>query len=473
MCEFEAYRINLNLDKCYIITKVLLCLTCFLLIADFTLFLPKRNEFPQYLLLFYSHILIILILTAWNYFYKKIIKSLETIVAFKILYFVFIFLIFFWSIYSSLILVLVTKQISTYIITTIALSTFIQLNKRESLIVLILTSLIFTISLIICISDSIVLNDHLINIFCTNIVAFVILSLNYNYSKSYFFKNDELQKSKYALEQINLELKKYDENRTKLFTNISHELKTPINVIYGAHQLLDMQLNNNITDIDKCKNYNSMIKQNSFRLIRLINNLLDMSKIDDTVYEIKRENIDIVQAVESIIFSVSEFIKEKGISIIFDTDMEEKIIAVDPDKLERIILNLISNAIKFTDGGGTIFVNIYTNPKYVYISVKDTGIGIDEAHQQIIFDRFAQIDDSLSRNAEGTGIGLTLVKSLMQLHGGDVTLTSSPGNGSDFTLRFPNEQLSLNENLNKTDYKTKSYKNKIERIEIEFSDIYK
>ncbi|MEG2017246.1 MAG: HAMP domain-containing sensor histidine kinase, partial [Clostridium sp.] len=198
------------------------------------------------------------------------------------------------------------------------------------------------------------------------------------------------------------------------------------------------------------------------------------SKIDDTVYEIKKENLDIVESVENIVSSVSEFIQEKEISIIFDTDVEENVIAFDPDKLERIILNLISNAIKFTDCGGTIFVNIDTKPKDVYISVKDTGIGIDESHQKVIFNRFAQIDASLSRNAEGTGIGLALVKSLMLLHGGDVTLNSSPGNGSEFILRFPNNKLDSNDSsCGKPEYKKKAYKNKIERIEIEFSDIYK
>lgn len=368
----------------------------------------------------------------------------------------------------------ITKQISIYIIVTMGLSASIHLNKHESLAILILSSLVFTLCVILVIPEPKLLYNHLVIIICTNIIAYIIFTLNYNFSKSYFEKNTELQNSKYALEEINKELQRYDKNRTKLFTNISHELKTPINVIYGAHQLLDVQFNSDSLDTEKCKNYNSMIKQNSFRLIRLINNILDISKIDDTVYEIKKENLDIVESVENIVSSVSEFIKEKELSIVFDTDVEENVIAFDPDKLERIILNLISNAIKFTDCGGTIFVTIDTTPKDVYISVKDTGIGIDEDHQKVIFNRFAQIDASLSRNSEGTGIGLALVKSLMLLHGGDVTLKSSPGNGSDFTLRFPNTKLDFDDSSNeKPEYKKKAYKNKIERIEIEFSDIYK
>lgn len=474
MYEFDIFRIKSNVNKCHRAVKILLCLILCLIFTDIFLFLPKKSNFPEYIYLFISHLILIFIITIWNYYYKKTSLKKYNLIIYKLLYFSFILLIFTWGISISLIMLFVTKQISAYIIVTMGLSAIIHLNKHESLVILILSSLIFTLCVIWVISEPPILYDNIVNIICTNIIAFVTLTLNYDLSKSYFYKNAELESNKSELENVNKELKRYDKNRTKLFTNISHELKTPINVIYGAHQLLDVQFNSDVPDIKKCKNYNSMIKQNSFRLIRLINNILDMSKIDDTVYEIKKENLDIVESVENIVSSVSEFIQEKEISIIFDTDVEENVIAFDPDKLERIILNLISNAIKFTDCGGTIFVNIDTKPNDVYISVKDTGIGIDEAHQKVIFDRFAQIDASLSRNAEGTGIGLALVKSLMLLHGGDVTLNSSPGNGSEFILRFPNNKLDSNDSsCEKPEYKKKAYKNKIERIEIEFSDIYK
>lgn len=474
MCEFDVFRIKSNVNKCHKAAKILFYLSACLVIIDLLLFLPKTINFSEYLFLFVSHLVIIFIITIWNCCYKKAFSKKGNIVTFKLLYFTFILLLFTWGISVSLIMLFITKQISIYIIVTMGLSASIHLNKHESLAILILSSLVFTLCVILVIPEPKLLYNHLVIIICTNIIAYIIFTLNYNFSKSYFEKNTELQNSKYALEEINKELQRYDKNRTKLFTNISHELKTPINVIYGAHQLLDVQFNSDSLDTEKCKNYNSMIKQNSFRLIRLINNILDISKIDDTVYEIKKENLDIVESVENIVSSVSEFIKEKELSIVFDTDVEENVIAFDPDKLERIILNLISNAIKFTDCGGTIFVTIDTTPKDVYISVKDTGIGIDEDHQKVIFNRFAQIDASLSRNSEGTGIGLALVKSLMLLHGGDVTLKSSPGNGSDFTLRFPNTKLDFGDSYNeRSEYKKKAYKNKIERIEIEFSDIYK
>ncbi|WP_052406323.1 sensor histidine kinase [Clostridium culturomicium] len=474
MCEFDVFRIKSNINRCHKAAKILLYLSACLVIVDLLLFLPKTIDFSEYLFLLISHLIIIFIIPFWNWCYKKAFSKKGNIITFKLLYFTFILLLFIWGISVSLIMLFITKQISIYIMVTMGLSATIHLNKHESLAILILSSLVFILCVTLLIPEPEILYNHLIIIICTNIIAYITFTLNYNFSKSYFEKNTELQNSKYALEEINKELQRYDKNRTKLFTNISHELKTPINVIYGAHQLLDVQFNSGSLDTEKCKNYNSMIKQNSFRLIRLINNILDISKIDDTVYEIKKENLDIVESVENIVSSVSEFIKEKELSIVFDTDVEENVIAFDPDKLERIILNLISNAIKFTDCGGTIFVTIDTTPKDVYISVKDTGIGIDEDHQKVIFNRFAQIDASLSRNSEGTGIGLALVKSLMLLHGGDVTLKSSPGNGSDFTLRFPNTKLDFGDSYNeRSEYKKKAYKNKIERIEIEFSDIYK
>lgn len=474
MCEFDVFRIKSNINRCHKAAKILLYLSACLVIVDLLLFLPKTINFSEYLFLLISHLIIIFIIPFWNWCYKKAFSKEGNIITFKLLYFTFILLLFIWGISVSLIMLFITKQISIYIMVTMGLSATIHLNKHESLAILILSSLVFILCVTLLIPEPEILYNHLIIIICTNIIAYITFTLNYNFSKSYFEKNTELQNSKYALEEINKELQRYDKNRTKLFTNISHELKTPINVIYGAHQLLDVQFNSGSLDTEKCKNYNSMIKQNSFRLIRLINNILDISKIDDTVYEIKKENLDIVESVENIVSSVSEFIKEKELSIVFDTDVEENVIAFDPDNLERIILNLISNAIKFTDCGGTIFVTIDTTPKDVYISVKDTGIGIDEDHQKVIFNRFAQIDASLSRNSEGTGIGLALVKSLMLLHGGDVTLKSSPGNGSDFTLRFPNTKLDFGDSYNeRSEYKKKAYKNKIERIEIEFSDIYK
>ncbi len=163
--------------------------------------------------------------------------------------------------------------------------------------------------------------------------------------------------------------------------------------------------------------------------------------------------------------SVSDYIKSKGVNIIFDTDDEERIIAVDADKIERIMLNLLSNAVKFTDKGGEILVNI----ENVRISVKDSGIGIPEEKIKLIFDRFAQVDNSLIRNKEGSGIGLSLVKLLIEMHGGYIKVNSTVGEGSEFIVELPVTLTQSNE-MESLDYY--NCDNKIEKILIEFSDIY-
>jgi signal transduction histidine kinase len=142
--------------------------------------------------------------------------------------------------------------------------------------------------------------------------------------------------------------------------------------------------------------------------------------------------------------SVAEFAKNKGISLIFDTEVEEKIMACDVDNIERIMLNLLSNSIKYTKPGGNIYVNIYDNEEAVTVSVKDTGIGIPKDKLKIIFERFMQVDSSLKRESEGSGIGLALVKSLVEKQGGEIWLRSEEGLGTDFSLKFPLKSYQVN-----------------------------
>jgi signal transduction histidine kinase len=195
------------------------------------------------------------------------------------------------------------------------------------------------------------------------------------------------------------------------------------------------------TDIDKLNKYLSIMKQNSYRLIKLINNLIDISKIDAGYYKINLCNCNIVSVVEEITMSVAEYIQDKGMKLIFDTDTEEKIIACDPEKIERIILNLLSNAVKFTDAGGSIYVSVNAGTDKVKVSVRDTGICIPGEKLEKIFERFVQVDKSLSRNHEGSGIGLSLVKSLVEMHGGNIKAFSKIGLGSEFVFELPAEKL--------------------------------
>lgn len=256
----------------------------------------------------------------------------------------------------------------------------------------------------------------------------------------------------------------------EFLANISHELKTPLNVIFSTSQLFELYLNNDllIDNKDKINNNIHILRQNCYRLTKLISNIVDLSKIDSGFFELNLSNENIVNITEDIVQSVSQYVQSKGMHITFDTNVEEKIIACDPDKLERIILNLISNAVKFSRSGDEIFVLVDDKGDTVEISVKDQGIGIDKNYLNYIFERFKQVDKSFSRNAEGSGIGLCLVKSIVELHGGKISATSKLGEGSEFKIELP---AGIIESSKKSD-KIKPRNSKIEMINIEFSDIY-
>jgi len=263
----------------------------------------------------------------------------------------------------------------------------------------------------------------------------------------------------------------YDKLKTEFIANMSHELRTPLNIIFSAAQLFDVLISKGENlNTDKIRNYTSSIKQNCNRLLRLVNNLIDVTKIDSGYMELELRNENIVQAAEEITQSTAEYVQYMSRTIIFDTDEEEKVMAFDPEKLERILLNLISNATKFTNPGDKINVTLYDKGDHVIISVKDTGRGIPEEKLSQLFQRFKQIDHLLSRSHEGSGIGLSLVKALVEMHEGTIEVKSKYGEGTEFIICLPAKVIS-----EKHDMKVKSdstNQSNIENINIEFSDIY-
>ncbi len=255
----------------------------------------------------------------------------------------------------------------------------------------------------------------------------------------------------------------------EIYSNVSHELKTPLNVIFSANQIMNMYLTNDeLFDKTKFIVYNNNIKQNCYRLIKLINNIVDLTKKNSGNFNINIINGNIVETINNIVQSVSEYTKDKGLQISYTANVEEKIMAYDPNLIERIMLNLISNAIKFSNDGKQIYVKVVDNNRNVEISVKDEGIGIDKKHLDSLFIRFYRANKSLSRNTEGSGIGLSLVKSLVELHDGTIQVESELGKGSTFKIILP-ARITENQEQNA---KTINNESKIEMINIEFSDIY-
>lgn len=272
----------------------------------------------------------------------------------------------------------------------------------------------------------------------------------------------ERKNAENAVKLLN-EARENEKLKTEFFANLSHELKTPINVIYSALQVMD--LNNGEKE---SKKYNRVIRQNCYRLLRLVNNLIDSTRIDAGFLKLHMAHENIVPVVEDVVQSISSYVESKGISLIFDTDVEEKYMDFDPDAMERIVLNLLSNAVKFSQENGTITVNIVDKGSKVAVCVKDDGIGIPESQQALVFERFKQVDKSFSRNKEGSGIGLSLVKSLVELHKGSITLKSEEGEGSEFIVELP--VMENFKNCAVTEQAPQS--SMIQKISIEFSDIY-
>ena len=223
----------------------------------------------------------------------------------------------------------------------------------------------------------------------------------------------------------------------------------------------------NENKIIKSKSYLRTMKKNCLRIIRLINNFLDTTKLEAGSIKLNKRNDDIVYTIENIVQSVAIYLKDKNINIIFDTDVEEKIMSFDKDTIERILLNLLSNAIKFSNDDRNIYVTLIDKNNSILIKVKDEGDGIPTSKIDIIFERFGQANSSLSRECEGTGIGLYLVKSFVELHGGTIKILNEEGFGCEVIIELP-VQL-----VNDKDYTVKVIAETNEqKIEREFSDIY-
>jgi signal transduction histidine kinase/PAS domain-containing protein len=277
-------------------------------------------------------------------------------------------------------------------------------------------------------------------------------------------------KEKRKLEEITLQLsaqREHDNMKTQFYSNLSHELKTPLNNIFSSLQLLEQSSKKGIISEKKSilNQHMKITKTNMFMLIRLIDNIINVSQVKDDLYKIEPKKINIVEHIELITDSLISYIDVKKLKFMFDTNNEDIVVNLDPESIERIILNLISNSIKFTHEGGEILVGVYKVLDKVHIVVKDTGIGIDEKELSEIFDRFKQIESKEIENETGSGIGLFLTKSLIEIQGGDISIESKKGEGTTITVTFDIVEES-NEEI------THITRDNLEKFELEFFDAY-
>lgn len=283
-------------------------------------------------------------------------------------------------------------------------------------------------------------------------------------------KENRMLISKSNTQQMEIDrLKQEDELRTQFFANISHELRTPLNILICSFQLLESKSSNK-DELSKfyCK-YKNTITTNYSRMLRLINNIIDASKFDSGCFKMNFINCDAINLIEEITISIAQCEKAEKRNIIFDTDIEYLEIKCDPDNIERVILNLLSNALKFTASDGNISVTCSEKEDYLEIRVKDDGIGIPAEFRQRIFERFVQVDKSFRRNAEGSGIGLSLVKFIIDSHRGQVYLNDEIHKGCEFILTLP--KMRMEENNISMNYVKSSQKELNTKVSIELSDI--
>lgn len=274
--------------------------------------------------------------------------------------------------------------------------------------------------------------------------------------------------------EINNDVKnniKENKENDEFLINAFHELKTPLNIIYSATQLIDVYLKTDNKEQYNDKifyNVNSII-QNCFRLMKVINNILDLSRIEEGVLILDYSYVNIVKVIENVVQTVSETIKYKHLNFIFDANIKEKYMIADVEYIQRVLLNLLSNAVKFSNVGGEILVNVISKGSTLEIAVTDKGIGIDKKHLNNIFSRFGLVDKSLSRRAEGSGMGLKLSKEIINAHGGNISVFSKLNEGSTFIIKLPCKKNDDIYPLHNT--KIMNYDNLKEMIKIEFSDI--
>ncbi|GAB3320019.1 hypothetical protein GCM10027299_13320 [Larkinella ripae] len=242
-------------------------------------------------------------------------------------------------------------------------------------------------------------------------------------------RTDQLQRQTDKLQEM-------DAYKSRFFTNLTHEFRTPLTLILGpAEQVLAQ------TAESQTRQQVELIQRNASRLLRLINQLLDLSKLEAGKMSLSTAPGDLVSLVRGTLQSFESVATQKAITLQFTTTQPQLVVHFDQDKLEKILYNLLSNALKFTPAGGAVWVSLAgddSRPESgIQLSIQDTGVGIPAAKQPYVFDRFYQADVSDTREQEGTGIGLALTKELVDLHGGSLHLSSREGFGTLVVVQLP------------------------------------
>jgi signal transduction histidine kinase len=249
----------------------------------------------------------------------------------------------------------------------------------------------------------------------------------------------QAEKSAIAANAAMLKAKAADRAKNKFLANMAHELRTPLNAIIGFSEIMKLD---NIQGRENYPEYTGYIHDAGKHLLVIIDDVLDIARIEEGKFELREEIVALVPLVHETINTILPSCTKKGIAVHQDVMPIDARIYVDPTKLKQVILNLLSNSMKFTDPGGTIEISSsLAETGDLVITIRDTGIGIPPDQLERVLEPFEQVSDQLTRDREGTGLGLAIARRLIQLHGGDLVLSSELGAGTAVFLRLPRERI--------------------------------
>ncbi|NMG11203.1 hybrid sensor histidine kinase/response regulator [Brasilonema sp. UFV-L1] len=273
-------------------------------------------------------------------------------------------------------------------------------------------------------------------------------------------KNQELEAQQQHIELQNLRLIEASRLKSQFLATISHELRTPMNAIIGFSQLLLRPRCGELTH--QQRDMVERILNNAKHLLMLLNEVLDFSKLEAGRLDLKPQIFDLSKVVNDTVQEMRSLAEEKNLSLFLQMDLQNPVMFNDPMRIRQILTNLLSNAVKFTESGGIGVELKELSENQVGITVLDTGIGIPSTDLQKIFEAFRQVDQSITRKYSGTGLGLPIIKALVQIMGGNISVESQLGEGSVFRIQLPRHISSLSQQ--RSDGTSNSHKTSVKKV---------
>jgi signal transduction histidine kinase len=319
----------------------------------------------------------------------------------------------------------------------LSVSVVVHWSTRESLIAV---AGVFVMYFAACLTKTHLDNWHILfnNLYFLSLTGIIVVTGNYFFNRLRFREfalRFELDKNQKALAESNQKLLELDQIKGRFFANISHELRTPLTLLLSP---LETMMHGRDRQIDPdSRSLMAIMHGNGMRLLKLINDLLDLVRLESGRMEVKREALEMTAYVRGLIGAAQQMADAKGLRLEISVEPGLGAVLADRDKLEKMILNLLFNALKFTPKGGSVTLRVEKVGEHLNISVKDTGVGISEKNLPFVFDRFWQADNSSKRKYQGVGIGLSLVKELTEIQNGKVSVVSEEGKGTTFTIQLP------------------------------------